>query len=189
MRSFIGNNKQSKTVENTSTAESKPNYAPSAQNHNPVPKPPAHAGLKTPATATIGPKITIHGEVLGEENIIIHGRVEGSILLREHMVTVGKQGVVKANIVAKVIDIEGKVQGDLFGEQQIIVRSSSHVRGNLVAERVTLEDGAKLYGSIDMDTESHKPPPSVELSQSTELLAEKTAKKAPARQLEPLTME
>ncbi|MBX2859428.1 MAG: polymer-forming cytoskeletal protein, partial [Cellvibrionaceae bacterium] len=52
--------------------------------------------------------------------------------------------------------VEGTVDGDLFGEQRIIVRSSSQLKGNLLANRVSLEDGAKFKGSVDMDIDSRK---------------------------------
>jgi cytoskeletal protein CcmA (bactofilin family) len=110
----------------------------------------------TTVAAVIGAKIRFIGELVGEEDLLIQGYVEGTIDLRGNSLTVGKHGVVKANVLAKNVTIEGKVEGDVFGEERIAVKSSSQVRGNLVAERVTLEEGAKFKGSIDMDMESRK---------------------------------
>ncbi len=122
--------------------------------------PEARAPQTTPPMATIaaviGAKIRFIGELVGEEDLLIQGYVEGTIDLRGNSLTVGKHGVVKANVLAKNVTIEGKVEGDVFGEERISVKSSSQVRGNLVAERVTLEEGAKFKGSIDMDMESRK---------------------------------
>jgi cytoskeletal protein CcmA (bactofilin family) len=105
-------------------------------------------------SAVIGPKITFKGELTGEEDLMIQGRVEGTIDLKGNHLTIGKQGVVKANLMAKTITIEGTVEGDLIGQERIEIKSSSNVKGNLIAARVTLEDGAKFRGSIDMETSS-----------------------------------
>jgi cytoskeletal protein CcmA (bactofilin family) len=70
--------------------------------------------------------------------------------LKRHNVSVGKSGRVQADIYGKVITVDGEVQGNLFGEEQIILRHSSTVRGNLTAPRVMLEDGSNFKGSIDM---------------------------------------
>ena len=66
--------------------------------------------------AVIGPSISVNGELSGEEDLMIQGRVEGTIDLKKHNVTVGRNGHIKADIYGKVISIEGEVQGDLFGE-------------------------------------------------------------------------
>jgi len=101
--------------------------------------------------ATIGPSIQISGDVLvsGNEGVRIEGRVDGTISLNNNILTVGKEGQIKATI----IFVEGKVEGDLKGDEQIVIRSSGDVHGNIVAPRVTLEDGCKFKGSIDMDVE------------------------------------
>jgi cytoskeletal protein CcmA (bactofilin family) len=100
--------------------------------------------------AVIGPSISIKGELSGEEDLMIQGRVEGTIELKNNNVTVGRTGHIKADIYGKVISIEGEVQGNLFGEEKIVVRESGVVRGNMRTPRFSLEDGAKFKGSIDM---------------------------------------
>ncbi len=104
--------------------------------------------------ATIGPSIQISGDVTGNEDVRIEGRVEGTINLSDNVLTVGKEGQINATITARAIFVEGKVEGDLKSDEQIVLRSSSNVRGNIAAPRVTLEDGCKFKGSIDMDVES-----------------------------------
>jgi len=110
--------------------------------------------------AVVGPSIKIQGELTGEEDLLIQGRVEGRIELRKNNVTVGKNGSVQADIYGKIISVEGEVEGDLFGEEKIIVRKSGTVRGNMTAPRVNLEDGAKFKGAIDMESkEGERKPP------------------------------
>lgn len=105
------------------------------------------------ASASIGPTIQINGDVSGNEDLTIDGQVEGTINLKENVLTVGKEGKVNATVNARTILVEGKVEGDLKGDEQVIVQRSGNVRGNIVAPRVTLEDGCKFKGSIDMDVE------------------------------------
>jgi len=100
--------------------------------------------------AVIGPTIFIKGELTGEEDLLIEGRVEGKIELKRHCVTVGKNGRIKADIYGRIITIEGSVEGNLYGEEQLIIRQSGSVLGNIVAPRVALEDGSNFKGSIDM---------------------------------------
>ncbi len=108
--------------------------------------------------AIIGPKIRIKGDLSGDEDILIQGRVEGTIELKENILTIGENGLVKANAVAKSITIQGEVEGDLYGADNIVIRESANVRGNLVAPRVSLEDGAKFRGSIDMEADPKATP-------------------------------
>lgn len=107
-------------------------------------------------SAVIGPKISFKGELSGEEDLLIQGRVEGTIDLKGNHLVIGSQGVIKANVSARTITVEGSVDGDIFATEHIAIKSASQVRGNLKAERVTLEDGAKFRGSIEMDMESEK---------------------------------
>lgn len=102
-------------------------------------------------TATIGKSICIEGNITGAENLIINGQVNGSVDLADHDLTVGEFGKVSANLVGKLVRIDGEVTGDIEGTEVVIVSQSGQVRGNIVAPRVTLEDGANFKGSIDMD--------------------------------------
>lgn len=109
---------------------------------------------RTRTAATIGPSIQISGDVTGNEDVRIEGRVEGTVNLSDNVLTVGKEGQINATANARAIFVEGKVEGDLKADEQIVIQSSGNVRGNIVAPRVTLEDGCKFKGSIDMDVES-----------------------------------
>jgi cytoskeletal protein CcmA (bactofilin family) len=100
--------------------------------------------------ALIGPSIEIKGNLLGGEDLFVEGRVEGKIELAQHSVTIGTSGRIKADIHGRRIVVMGEVEGNLDGSEQIVLRQSSKVRGNLVAPRVSLEEGADFKGSIDM---------------------------------------
>lgn len=106
--------------------------------------------------ATIGSSILVKGDLSGEEDLLVQGRVEGRIDLKQYNLTVGEKGRVKADIYAKIISVEGHVEGNLFGEEKIIIRKSGQVKGNLVAPRVSLEEGSNFKGSIDMDASASR---------------------------------
>ena len=101
--------------------------------------------------ATIGPSIIIKGDLSGGEDLVIEGRVEGKVDLKQHNVTVGRSGRVKADIFGKVVTIEGEVDGNVFAQEQAILRQAGAIRGNITAPRVILEDGSRFKGSIDME--------------------------------------
>ena len=111
---------------------------------------PPNPGSHAKQHAMIGPTISIRGDLTGEEDLLIEGRVEGKVEFRHHSVTIGKNGRIKADIYGKTITVEGSVEGNLFGEEQLIVRQSGTVRGNIVSPRVALDDGSNFKGSIDM---------------------------------------
>lgn len=115
----------------------------------PRPEPPRSTAART-GHATIGPSIVIRGEVTGDEDLLIQGQVDGSVTLDLHSVTVGNGGRVKAGIKGRVITVEGDVEGDLTAQEQIVLRGSARVQGDLKAPRVVLEDGATFRGLVDM---------------------------------------
>lgn len=101
--------------------------------------------------ATIGSSIDIKGDLSGEEDLLVEGKVEGKIILKKNTVTIGKSGRVKADVHGSSIHVDGRVRGNLYGDKEIIIRASGNVEGNLVAPRVTLENGSQFKGSIDME--------------------------------------
>ena len=115
--------------------------------------PPKQTKASIPASrdqATIGRSITIKGDVTGDEDLYIQGRIDGTVNLKQHNVTVGPEGRVKANISGRTVTVEGEVNGDVRGQEQVALRASSTVNGDIVSPRVVLEDGATFLGSIDM---------------------------------------
>ena len=93
----------------------------------------------------------IKGTVTGDEDLLIQGKVEGSIDLSAHEVTVGESGKVNADIMARTVRIDGEVSGDITGDEMVVISRTGNVRGNITAPRMTLEDGAIFKGAIDMD--------------------------------------
>lgn len=126
---------------------------------NTAPSPPPARSQSGGKTATLGPSIVVKGSLSGGEDMIVRGTVEGEITLRRHNVTVAEGGRVKADIRGKSIAVEGQVIGNLFGEEQVVIRQSGQVEGNLTAPRVTLENGAKFRGSVDMQPHSGEEAP------------------------------
>lgn len=101
--------------------------------------------------AVIGSSLVIKGEVTGNEDLFIHGQIDGKVTLHKNSVVVGREGRVKADIYARSIRVEGQVNGDLYGEGEVIIHKSGQVRGNITAPQVSLENGSKFKGAIDME--------------------------------------
>lgn len=119
-----------------------------------APAAPPSTGARVREAAVIGPSIHINGDLRGEEDLIIEGNVDGTIHLHEHGLTIGSKGKVKADIYAHSIVVDGKVDGDLYGSERIAIRKSGEVKGNVVSPRVSLEDGGRFKGSIEMDQQA-----------------------------------
>jgi cytoskeletal protein CcmA (bactofilin family) len=108
------------------------------------------SATSTADQATIGKSLVIKGEVTGSESLYIDGRVEGSINLAGNRVTVGRNGVVSANINAREIVVLGKVRGNLTASDRVDIRSDGSLTGDVVAARISIEDGAFFKGGIDI---------------------------------------
>jgi cytoskeletal protein CcmA (bactofilin family) len=156
-----------KKEEGMANPQSQPGTAP--QNESPK------RSVSPPERATIGRSITISGDVGGDEDLLIQGQVDGSVNLDLHSVTVGSEGRVKANISGRVVVVEGRVEGDLNAKEQIILRSSAHVMGDISAPRVVLEDGASFRGLVDMGAPAEHAKPAGESSATQAGSDEKSA--------------
>ncbi len=100
--------------------------------------------------ATIGKSLVIKGEVAGSESLYVDGRIEGSINLPGNRVTVGRNGVVSANITAREIVVLGKVRGNMTASDRVDIRNEGSLTGDVVAQRISIEDGAFFKGGIDI---------------------------------------
>ena len=130
---------------------SKAETSPSPQFEKSVVPEVTQAPPRARSSAVIGPSVRIKGNISGDEDIVIEGNIEGIIEFASNEVIVGASGRVRADVSAEVIKIDGEVVGDIAGREKVVISKTGKVQGNIVAPRVTLEDGAKFKGSIDMD--------------------------------------
>ena len=112
---------------------------------------PARTEGSGPRKSRIGPGLRLKGELHSEEDVIIEGRVEGSITLKDHGVIVEESGRVDADVTASTICVAGEVHGNLHGTEQVVLLKTGRVEGDIFAKSVTLETGAQFKGSIDME--------------------------------------
>ena len=106
--------------------------------------------------ATIGRSLVIKGEVTGSEALYIDGKIEGTINLADNRVTVGRNGVVAANISAREVVIMGKVTGNIQCVDRLDIRSEGSLTGDIVTQRISIEDGAFLKGSVQVRASEQK---------------------------------
>jgi cytoskeletal protein CcmA (bactofilin family) len=104
----------------------------------------------------IGKSIVIKGEIAASDPVYVYGSVEGSISAPAHRVTIGKEGKVKADISALEVVIMGEVCGNLDGGERVEIRSDGSLTGDLVTNRLCVEDGAILKGAIDVCRSNEK---------------------------------
>lgn len=100
--------------------------------------------------ATIGRSLVIKGEVSGAESLYIDGRIEGSITFADHRVTIGRNGSVTANITAREVVIMGTVKGNIQCTDRLDIRGEGTLTGDVVTQRISVEDGAVMKGSVQV---------------------------------------
>lgn len=108
----------------------------------------SQSSMKKEVSAVIGSSIVIKGELLGEEELVIEGRVEGKINIKNNLI-IGQKGSVEADVTAKSVVINGRVHGNIVAERVEIVASGS-LEGNIKAPKISIADGAHFKGSVDM---------------------------------------
>ena len=116
----------------------------------------APSSLETSRTV-LGPTVTLRGELTADEDLAIEGQFDGTIHLRDHCVTVGTQGQVKAEIETSRVVVAGAVTGNITASERIEIRKTGRVMGDLVAPAVSIEDGAYFKGSIEILREAESP--------------------------------
>jgi cytoskeletal protein CcmA (bactofilin family) len=142
-----------------------PAPVPAATVVTPPPAPPAapvatvvdHSPARTAASAppgakvsVLGPSLRFKGDLVADEDLVVQGQVEGSIL-HTRSLTIGAQGRMGGDIKARRITVEGTVDGDLYALDSVVLRAGAVVRGNVFANKVSVAEGAKFSGRIDMD--------------------------------------
>ncbi len=105
----------------------------------------------------IGKSVVIKGELNGSEDLTIEGHVEGTIQLREHVLTIGPNGRIKAQVFAKSVIVLGEVTGNVTASDKVDIRDNGSVDGDIVAPRVAIAEGAHFRGSVDMQRKGGAP--------------------------------
>src|SRR5690349_17123763 len=125
-------------------------------------QPPAPAVAGTPAprpeptrhmekdVVNIGKSVVIKGELNGSEDLTIEGHVEGTIQLRDHVLTIGPNGKIKAQVFAKAVIVLGSVNGNVTATEKVDIRDNGSVDGDIISPRVAIAEGAHFRGSVDM---------------------------------------
>jgi len=98
----------------------------------------------------IGKSVVIKGELSGSEDLTIEGQVEGKIELKDHLLTIGPNGRIKAQVFAKTVIVLGEVNGNVSASEKVEIRDGGSVDGDIVSPRVAIAEGAHFRGSVDM---------------------------------------
>ena len=98
----------------------------------------------------IGKSVVIKGELNGSEDLTIEGHVEGTIQLKEHVLTIGPNGKIKAQVFAKAVIVLGEVTGNVTASEKVDIRDNGSVDGDIISPRVAIAEGAHFRGSVDM---------------------------------------
>jgi cytoskeletal protein CcmA (bactofilin family) len=129
-------------------------YSYNGKSNPPASNPNTFTPVKTVSApveqATIGRTLVIKGELSGAEALYIDGRIEGKISLPDNRVTIGRNGTVQANIIAREVVVMGKVSGNIECSDRVDIRSEGSVTGDVSTVRISVEDGAVLKGGIQV---------------------------------------
>ena len=114
----------------------------------------------------IGKSVVIKGELNGSEDLTIEGHVEGTIQLRDHVLTIGPNGRIKAQVFAKAVIVLGEVTGNVTASDKVDIRDNGSVDGDIISPRVAIAEGAHFRGSVDMQRKGGQPAQSGKGSQA-----------------------
>ena len=98
----------------------------------------------------IGKSVVIKGELNGSEDLTIEGHVEGKIELKDHVLTIGPNGRIKAAVLAKSVIVLGEVNGNVTATEKVDIRDGGSVDGDIISPRVAIAEGAHFRGTVDM---------------------------------------
>ena len=105
----------------------------------------------------IGKSVVIKGELNGSEDLTIEGHVEGRIELKDHVLTIGPNGKIKAQVFAKAVIVLGEVNGNVTASEKVDIRDGGSVDGDIISPRVAIAEGAHFRGSVDMQRKGVQP--------------------------------
>ena len=157
-------------------------YTYNGKSNSPASNPNSFNPVKTVSApieqATIGRTLVIKGELSGAEALYIDGRIEGKIGLPDNRVTIGRNGIVQANITAREVVVMGKVSGNIECTDRVDIRSEGSVTGDVSTIRISVEDGAVLKGGIEVRSGEQKQPKQTQ-AQAKPVETPKAAAEAP----------
>jgi cytoskeletal protein CcmA (bactofilin family) len=111
---------------------------------------------KTGEFAHVGKSVVIKGELSGSEDLYIDGTVEGTIQLQGQNLVIGPNGHVHADISAKAVVVQGKLEGNIRASDRAELQKAAVVLGDIVTQRIAIEDGAYLKGKVEIQREAAK---------------------------------
>ena len=100
---------------------------------------------------TLGPTIVVSGELTSSEDITVQGRVNGQVMVKDAVLTIGEQAQFRADVRGARVLVKGHLKGSIVASERIELTASAAVEGSLSANRVVLVDGTHFNGRIDMD--------------------------------------
>jgi cytoskeletal protein CcmA (bactofilin family) len=149
--------KRDEAVKPTSGQPATPAGAASTQPVNsPVAVQPDNRRIER-AIVNIGKSVVIKGELNGSEDLTIEGHVEGRIELKDHVLTIGPNGKIKAQVFAKAVIVLGEVNGNVTASEKVDIRDGGSVDGDIISPRVAIAEGAHFRGSVDMQRKGAQP--------------------------------
>ncbi len=110
-----------------------------------------NSGSAVRTSSYLGPELKIRGQINGDEDLRIDGMIDGPISLGNHRLTVGPSAQILGDITSGEIVLFGDVRGNLTAQDRVDVRRDASVNGDLTTSRITIEDGAHVKGTIDIN--------------------------------------
>jgi cytoskeletal protein CcmA (bactofilin family) len=138
----------------------------------PPPMPPKAEKLMVDKIVHIGQSVYIKGELSGNEDLTIEGKVDGKITLKDHHLTIGANGRIMAEIHAKTVLVVGEVVGNVIADDKVEVASNGSMKGDIVAPRVVLADGARFKGTVDMERKGAPAPATMQQPKPAAVVSE-----------------
>jgi cytoskeletal protein CcmA (bactofilin family) len=167
----------------------KPTPPPPPAPATPVAAAPPAQGPKTVSDArpqierdkvNIGKSVVIKGELSGSEDLTIEGHVEGSIQLKDNILTIGPNGKIRAEVFAKAVIVLGEVTGNVTASEKVDIRDNGSVDGDIISPRVAIAEGAHFRGSVDMQRAGAKPAAATATTQPKPAVSTSTPSQHPA---------
>ena len=169
--------KRDEAVKPTGPASPATPAAPAQQTQasSPVHPEPRRQQLMERDVVNIGKSVVIKGELNGSEDLTIEGHVEGTIQLRDHVLTIGPNGKIKAQVFAKAVIVLGEVTGNVTASDKVDIRDNGSVDGDIVSPRVAIAEGAHFRGSVDMQRKGAAASPSASKAAAPQPAAQQPA--------------